>query len=255
MEESKKKDTLVILTRCSRPTYIKKVAESVVNLWQQIESQMDENIIKIYHVIIFDKYKLTKEQMRSIVDEAKELYYWEMGISLMIEYRGKKNDTKYGTTMLVESANNLMSRFSEDFDPWVYILDDDNVIHPNFAQVLFNHMNENGCVIFGQDRHMLRLSGEDKHEDCILSFDNLFKDVDGYITENMNQMPIHNHPDSAQFLFRYSTLMDIGNYADVNYCVDFQTVMKMFLKQKEKIIFDSIIASYYNALESDLVIN
>lgn len=258
MQISNKDNSLVVLTRCSRPKNLPNVVNSVIEVAKKLSEEKQD--IMIWHVIIFDKYKVTEKEIQDSANAISELFT-KVPISLNYcvseEYRGKLNDTKYGTTMLVESISNFLSRFSEDFNPWVYILDDDNLMHPTLKDILVDNQNKKeGVIMFGQSRVMTRFDGSKVSEDCILTPENMYIGIGGKLTSDLNELnsiTFHSHPDSAQFLIRYDTLMEFGNYSDVNYYVDFETIWKIYSQASDLFVFDKRIAAYYNIIESDLI--
>ena len=250
-------DSIVILTRCARPKNLSTVCRSVLELYQSMMDNYDK-ILAITHIIIFDKYKCSKEDVEAAKNDVRNVYSdLFLGFNYIFEYRGLKKDNEYGAKMLIDSVDNLMSRYYTHFNPWLYILDDDNIIHPSFVTLLKEHIGSEKILIFGQKRSMQRFDRSYYTEICILTKNTMFIDSNGNRTndiESLNAISVNTHPDSAQFLVRYDTLMKAGNYAN-SYLVDFDTVWKLYEMFEDDFEFIEYVASYYNYIDSELIQN
>ena len=248
-----KKDQIVLINRCCRPKNLHKIVDSILELRHQLDDNGGK-LIKLYHVVIFDKYKVSYEEIAEARNLLRERYDMELTINWWFEFRGGKEGCNHGATMLVQFASNLMSRFTEDFNPWLYILDDDNIIHPEFYKILLDHTEDDSVVIFGQRRKMDYFAGYEATPvlDSILTRENMYIGADGQLTDDLfalNVFDATRHPDSAQFLLRYEFLMENGNYEDVHYFNDHATIWKLYTAHPDKFVFDTRVAAYYNELE------
>ena len=57
-----KKDYVILINRCCRPKNLDKIVDSILKLRQQLDDNGGK-LIKIYHVVIFDKYKVSYEEI------------------------------------------------------------------------------------------------------------------------------------------------------------------------------------------------
>jgi hypothetical protein len=135
------RNTLSIITSCSRPEAIFDVYESVKGSVKKLE----DRTYNIYWYIIYDGEKVKEANKRNFTDEDA----W------IIE----------GSTSEV-SKGYKQRNFALDMikDGWVCFLDDDNIMHPNFYTEISKHLDEdlNGIVIdqifkFGNNRLVARL--------------------------------------------------------------------------------------------------
>lgn len=116
-----------IITRLTRPEYIKDV-------WKSIEASRIKDVQIDWYVIIdiLGNFSVSSEIFRFLEDKAD---------SVIIE-KGKP-DT-FGYTLI----NKLIDTLPED--EWIYILDDDNAIHLDFFQTVKDRVNKPGIWVFDQ---------------------------------------------------------------------------------------------------------
>ena len=118
-----KKPIFEIITRCTRPENLEKVKAS-------IDIANVNNKVKIKWSIIVDISACKTISTNILEKYSNEIFFWkgipdDMGHSLL--------------NKLIYSIQN---------DHWIYILDDDNEMHPDFINVLFNEI-ENNLLIEG----------------------------------------------------------------------------------------------------------
>lgn len=254
---SEARDSLAVLTRVSRINSVQEL-NKLIALADSVErlSKSLEDSFNVKHFIIFDKSKVHRTDLLILfANYVKKAYACT---SYVFEYRGKSDLGSYGARMLIDCTSDMKSCYlSDKTDPYLYILDDDNIIHDNFASLVKKYKWSDCIVLFGQSRNMSRFSetGERTFEDSIPDKTTFLRDSFGNITDDLqklNQVGLDTHPDSAQFIIRHSTLIANGNYADT-YFIDLETIYKIYKKDQSMFVFDPTVASYYNINDSELV--
>jgi len=188
---------VLILTRCTRQ-------DNLVLLHKSIKKAFD-NPADYEWIVLFDLYKLEfvksnvlrfldSVDAKYIISESTEDHYTDLLNQIIFSYQGK---AKY-----------------------VYLLDDDNIMHPNFADCL-NYTED--LIIFGQHRW----------------------DWVKYITiEQVNNRNVVGHLDAVQYIVNLKKLKIAGGYSG-GYVSDGYTVNKILEGTILWRILPNILA-YYN---------
>lgn len=203
---------LNILTRCTRIENLKTIQESI-------------SLIKNYPItwwVIFDTHRLKDidaDILNQIQNDWTKLHFW----------KGKEGD--YG--------HDLLNQCLDQINGWVYVLDDDNILHPNFTNVI-NEFNleqnwEDGLIkpikgfFFNQ-----WIGGKD------------FTGLDERIAhpENIKVGQI----DMAQILV-HSDLIGNHRFPSGQYVADGLWIESIYDEHPTKFRFISEIACYYNELQ------
>ena len=190
-------ETIHIITRCTRPQNLLTVKESIFT---------DKFIIKWY--IIFDTSSLENIDF-SILSELNEY-----NISFI---KGESGD--YGHDLINQTIDKIDSGF-------IYILDDDNIIHPDFYS---NIETDKSGVVFNQ-----KIGGKD--------FTGL--DIRQSSPENMFVSKI----DSAQFLLRRD-LIGETRFKKFDYKADGYFIEEIYKRNPDDFIFIDKVLCYYNFIE------
>ncbi len=199
---------LNIVTRCTRLKYIKEVRDSIF--------KTDKFEIKWW--LFFDTRNLKEvdvdflESLQSINCEP-------------IFCKGEEGD--FGHQLINKSFDKIQ-------DGFVYMLDDDNIIHQDFYENLHKAINENPTkkgFIFSQ-----KVDGRD------------FSGLDIRIGSPENTKV--SHIDMAQFILDRSL---IGSYRidPMNYIADGMFIEKVYNENKEEFIFIDKVLCHYNYLSKD----
>jgi len=199
---------LNIVTRCTRLKYIKEVRDSIFKT----------NKFEIKWWLIFDTRNLKEidvdflESLQSINCES-------------LFYKGEEGD--FGHQLINKSFDKIQ-------DGFVYMLDDDNIIHQDFYENLHKSINENPTkkgFIFSQ-----KVDGRD------------FSKLDIRIGSPENTKV--SHIDMAQFVLEKSL---IGSYriGPMNYIADGMFIEKIYNENKEEFIFIDKVMCHYNYLSKD----
>lgn len=117
------KETLILLTAALRFNNLIDIAKSI-------------NINYDYYNSIFNiKWLICKDQYNGFGDINKVINYLNTtNIDYVIMNSGKPNQKNYGGSLFNEPLQQYVKENNLN-NPWVYILDDDNIIHPNFYKI------------------------------------------------------------------------------------------------------------------------
>lgn len=146
-------------------------------------------------------------------------------ISLYFE-KGLPNIEGQPCDMGHELINRIFDKIADN--EWVYVLDDDNIIHPDF----FSSVRE---VIKNTDAEGIIFSQ-------VYGKESLIREA---LPENVKVC----HIDMAQFLLKKS-LIKQNRLVNYRYEADGIFIEKLFNENKEKFCFQSKVLCYYNFLES-----
>ena len=197
---------LNIITRCTRPENLYKVKESIFN---------SNNLFKINWFIVFDTNSLTKidSEILSNLSHVSQLRF----------IKGIAGDF----------GHQLINTCLDDIgDGWVYILDDDNLLHEDFYdsinEAILNFEDKRG-FIFNQKVGGVDFSGLDIRESN---------------PQNIKVGSI----DMAQFILRRDLIGD-SRLESGKYVADGIFIQNLFERSKDDFIFINKVLSYYNAIE------
>lgn len=194
-----------IITRCSRVGNLKIISEGLV-----------QNLESIRWWIIFDTNIVQQIDVATLADLNK--------IGAIIRYRGGES-----TSCGMNLVNSILDEIN---DGWVYILDDDNLIHPNFFGVILETIKSNPNklgIIFNQKVGGIDFSGLDIREAK---------------HENVKVGSI----DSAQFLLDRKLISDLRFIND--YKADGYFIVSLYEANKDKFLFLEQELCYYNKIQT-----
>ena len=117
------KENLIIMTASSRLDDLVKVAKSININYDKYNQKFN-----IYWLICEDQYN-----GHGSLDKFYE-YISTTNIIWQIYDSGKPNQKNYGGDIFNESLQNFVNYFNIN-NPWVYILDDDDILHPNLYKI------------------------------------------------------------------------------------------------------------------------
>jgi glycosyltransferase involved in cell wall biosynthesis len=194
-----------ILTRCSR-------AYNLSEIYKTIKT----DIVDIKWWILFD--------INSIET---------ISVSVLQFLDSIKAEIRYGSGESNSCGMNLINDVLEEIsDGWVYILDDDNLIHPNFYisinEIILNNLDKTG-IIFNQKVGGIDFSGLDIREAR---------------SENVKVGSI----DSAQY-FLHRDLISESRYILGDYKSDGYFIVDLYENNKDKFLFIEEELCYYNKIE------
>ena len=198
-------NNLNIITRCSRPENLYKVKESIFN--------NQKFIIKWY--VIFDTSCLS--------DIDSQILTSISNFAILKFIPSAKDD----------HAHQLINMCIDEIkEGWIYVLDDDNILHENFQERLYYYLENNsdkGGFIFNQ-----KVGGKD--------FSGL--DVRVASTENTKV----GHIDMAQFVLRRDLVGD-SRLEFGKYVADGIFIENIFNQNSQEFLFIDEILCYYNWID------
>lgn len=199
---------LNIITRCTRLNYIRDVMGSIFN--------QSHNEIDVKWWLVFDIRNLKEidtQFLRDVSDINCDVSY----------YIGDEGD--FGHQLINKTIDKIDSG-------WIYVLDDDNLLHENFYQRLVEIIKENPrkrAIVFSQKVDGKDFSGLDirigSPENCKVS-----------------------HIDMAQFVVRRDLFGDSYRILPMMYVADGLMIEKMFNENKNDFYFIDEVLCYYNKL-------
>jgi glycosyltransferase involved in cell wall biosynthesis len=203
-----------ILTRCTRIQNLEKIKDSIF---------IDRFDVDVNWHVIFD------------IDALKEISFQTLklldDVNITIHYHslnGKKLDKSGGWHI---NLNEIIS----NLDGWVYILDDDNILHNNFYEELFKYflLNKDKLVfLFNQ-----YVGGKD------------FTGLTNRIID-MSNIKVR-HIDTAQFIIHTDVFNKFGFKFGTGYCADGEFIESLYNNKPDFFYKIDKILCYYNFLESN----
>jgi glycosyltransferase involved in cell wall biosynthesis len=196
-------ENLNIITRCTRTTKIKEIFDSL---------NINDNLFSVKWYVLFDLTSVTEiptDILSFLKDKAKLRFY-----------DSEPND--FGHHMI----NKILDEIQ---DGVVYVLDDDNIIHPNFFELISNWLETNPQsegLIFSQKIGGIDFTGLDVREAS---------------SENVKVGKI----DMAQFCLK-RTLIGDNRIPKNHYVGDGMFIEDLYSKNPEKFTIVNQIGCYYN---------
>ena len=205
---------ILLLTRVSRLEYLKDIYHDIISKTQHLESH-----IKLRWGLVFDLNRINpieidKKWLFKITSDTSQLEVYYMYAS--------SDDAQYGANL----ANMMIKSPKMKDITHVYLLDDDNTLHPNFENILNKHLSRKSILFFSQMRasetgvDIISITPEISSDNCV-----------GWV-------------DSAQFVLPIKDLLDIGGYA-VSYYIDGYTIRELLSGKCSYKCIDEV-GSYYN---------
>jgi glycosyltransferase involved in cell wall biosynthesis len=198
---------LHIITRCTRPKNLEKIKKSIL-------------VITGYEIkwhIIFDT-NLVKEIQGELLSNLDKL-------DINIQYNFMPSSKKsYG----YDSVNKVISNINDD--EWIYLLDDDNILHPNFNELIPEITNDINILVFNQ-----YIGGKD--------FTGLeFREAK---VENTKVGGV----DAAQYIIR-AKMIKSNNYKS-DYCADGILMESLIKDHLNEFKFINKVYCFYNSLKEE----
>ena len=125
---------LILITPILRVENLKYIAKNIKNVFK------NETEIKPVWVLCFDKFncKYTELDVKRL-----EVYCLENDIEYHIYYEGKDNQENYGGDLFNEPLKDIKETRFADENPFVLVLDDDNIISPNLIKFIKEKTTDN----------------------------------------------------------------------------------------------------------------
>jgi hypothetical protein len=169
------------------------------------------------------------------------------GIRTWLYKSGKPNQKNYGGDLFNDAIFDYLSKKPVDWDPWIYILDDDNLVHPFIFDVLRK------CQ--GNSKRIIWLS---KHRETgITDQAPPGMAMNSHWDSGAEFTPAQLSPDPSQLLIRASLIQEVSGYG-AGFTYDFEWCLPFCRSHRDEIIFFpefnpnsiDIIHSYHNALRT-----
>lgn len=211
---------LYIVTPLSRPENLEQIAESLNKIY------LRKSPCKIFWIIIMDK-SLSKEDMNKVYHFTtnKPLFYTELSFfeKSFVGHSHRNffiNDIHSGFKVICKKNNIVES-------DWVYFLDDDTLLHPNFVEEIINRLDDTkSAIIFDQENKdgTIRLRADiDKVKVC--------------------------HIDMGQYVVNLTKLPEDLRFKEDDYCADGIFIEELFNRVgPEQFIVVNKTLSTYNKL-------
>ena len=239
------KETLILITAALRLDNLIHIAKSINKYYNDYTKYFD-----IYWIICKDQYN----GFGSLDNAIK--YLNDTNIQYKIYNSGKPSQKNYGGDLFNEPLISFVDEYNLD-NPWVYILDDDNIIHPRLFKV-FKICCEND--FYGNKEIISTINKWHCGHNREISADSIFRPINK--TNFIDEWGLH---DPSQVILRYSIIKKY-NYYDCNELYDFYWLnIPILFKELENnnIIFYNdydahgrhIVSSYHNGLVTKEQIN
>jgi len=191
------------ITRCSRQNNLLEISKGIFNT----------NLFDINWYIIFDIEKVSEVKMETLVELSN--------LNVKISYE-KSESGDHGHQMINKCIDSIE-------DGWIYVLDDDNIIHEDFFNEIYKIIKENpdkSGLIFSQKIGGIDFTGED---------------IRYASPDNVKVSRI----DMAQFLLKRDLIAD-ERIPNGYYVGDGMFIESLFNKNKEDFFFIDKVLCYYN---------
>lgn len=188
---------LILMTAASRRENLKQTYDSIENCFRNVSD------VHITWLICHDQYNM-HGNLDKIIDLCKKGCA-EFGMGWLVYDTGKKGQSNYGGDMYNDALKWIKENWFKEADPWVYILDDDNIIHPAMA-LNFNHITD-VCDKKGKKMIWLTMS----HDYAGLQVSHELWEY-SYHTKKNGERTTFQLPDPSQILMRYSEIEKMGMY-------------------------------------------
>jgi len=186
---------LVLLTGAYRLNNLHQSIDSIC------ENFADKEDIHVTWVICLDQYNKIGN-IEPIIEKCKEACA-SFGMGYWICPSGKDGQPNYGGDLYNEPLKWVKEQQFANEDPWIYIFDDDNIIHPAFANSLtsvIDKSNETGRNIIWFSKSQLEGFITPAHNRKSYAFK----------TNRDGVREATELPDPSQLLMKYSTIEEIG---------------------------------------------
>lgn len=188
---------LILMTAASRKENLKQTYDSIENCFRNVSD------VHVTWLICHDQYNM-HGNLDKIIDLCKKGCA-EFGMGWLVYDTGKKGQPNYGGDMYNDALKWIKENWFKEADPWVYILDDDNIIHPAMA-LNFNHITD-VCDKKGKKMIWLTMS----HDYAGLQVSHELWEY-SYHTKKNGERATFQLPDPSQILMRHSEIEKMGMY-------------------------------------------
>jgi len=215
-------DDIILLTACFRGPNLDIIARSIMEA-QELHKSGNVEQLKIYWVICVDTVHWKGDLHYSNVKDELRQRYPDLDINFY--ERVPTGEVSMGSDLYNEPLMDFMSKH-KFINPWIYILDDDNILHPN----LLSYVSK--VTIYNPDKEIIWLTNMQRSGR-----------IDGVISEDYAMQVTKsgsffmNFPDPSTLVYRYSLLEKYGLYQSNKSNYDLVTFVPMIGENLDKCIF------------------
>ena len=191
---------ILLVTAVLRPKNLPYIAKNIVSTFK------DETELHPVWVICIDKYNSNYSKLEI---KKLEVYLLENNIDYEIFYQGEEGKENYGGALMNEPLKHLKeTRYSNGMNPFVLVLDDDNILSPNLLKFMHDFCMTNEFTWW------LNMVDECGTQRFCRKCDRL-----AFIFSEKGYNVIHRCStfDPSQMLIRLDTLLCLGGFGDTRF--------------------------------------
>jgi hypothetical protein len=126
-------NTILLVTPVLRTDNLQYIAKNIVKRFSE------QNTYNPFWVICIDQYHADTSLLKI---RKLEVYLLEHNIPYRIYYQGVEGDANYGGTLMNAPLLDIQNHYANGSNPWVYVLDDDNILSRNFFKFLNTYTSD-----------------------------------------------------------------------------------------------------------------
>lgn len=238
---------VILLTAVTRLKNLPIMAESVRRVFGATKSEQAKNGFGIAWIVVRDRYncKGSIEEVKSKLDGC--------GVDFSVAESGKEGKKNYGGDLFNEPLSELfLSKLNNGEDPWIYIFDDDNILHP-----LMPYMLKEAERLY-PERKALWMNYLGSNSTTYV----IFKELAFALTNGTNGKYYSNNPDPSSILVRlsvYKEFYPMNGDGDYDYTYIRPVMMNLYskglLSLQHDIEWGSRISANHNGISDRRLIN
>lgn len=237
------------MTGTNHPYRMKYILPSIISAQEQCKSS-----IRIHWCICVDQYNsplmyISDDYLKSIFDLVSD-----SGLQCSIFTVGKYGQPNYGGDLFNEAFEviykGIKETYTENAEPWFYVLDDDNILHPFITDTLIK------CSKLGTDKRIILMSKYRETgitDQCppAMAFNSHWDNSESTFT------PVQLAADPSQLIIRGDLINEVGGYG-AGFRYDFDWCLPLCRDHKDEVFFFTdwnpksidIIHCYHNGLRT-----
>lgn len=210
--------TLILITPVLRTDNLIKIGRNIIKTFEK------EEYIKPHWVMCFDRYHADMDPLKI---KTLEVLCLKHKLNYSIYAQGEDKDANYGGALMNKPLQDLKRKMYKDDNPYVYILDDDNILSPNILCYMHNKVmsDETGCIWW---LNMLDEYGAHR-------FSRRIDRLAGVKGAGVNQGYYVIHPcascDPSQVIIKLDTILELGGYGSTR-MYDYDFMNKILMNEK-----------------------
>ena len=206
-------NTILLVTATLRTDNLPAIAENIVSRFS------GQTTYTPFWVICLDQYHADTNTLKI---KKLEVYLLEHSIQYKIYYQGSADSANYGGALMNAPLQDIKNHYAGDSNPWIYVLDDDNIISRNFIRFLNTYTSKDDTI------WMMNMLDEYGSHVFSRKADRL-----AYINgtgPNAGYRIIHPCAacDPSQLLIRLNKFLEIGGFDSIR-AYDFKFMTKIYM--------------------------